>query len=53
MIDYKKSIDWLLEGNGGAGQSINFEVSADFEDGLVVLVQSNKNKPKPSKKKKK
>ena len=53
MVDYKKSIDWLLEGNGGAGQSINFEVSADFEDGLVVLVQSNKNKPKPSKKKKK
>ena len=50
MSDYQKSIDFLLE---GGGQAINFEVVANFEDGLVVLAKSDKNKPKPSKKKKK
>jgi len=53
MIDYRKSIDWLLEGGGETGQAIDFEVVADFEDGLVVLAKSNKNLPKSSKKKKK
>jgi len=53
MEDYQKSIDWLLEGGGGIGEAINFEVVADFEDGLVVLAKSNKNVPKTTKKKKK
>ena len=53
MEDYNKSIDWLIEGGGGIGEAINFEVVADFEDGLVVLAKSNKNEPKKPKKKKK
>ena len=53
MSDYQKSIDFLLEGGGGIGQAINFEVVANFEDGLVVLAKSNKNVTKTSKKKKK
>lgn len=46
MSDYQKSIDFLLEGGGGIGQAINFEVVANFEDGLVVLAKSDKNKTK-------
>ena len=44
MSDYQKSIDFLLEGGGGIGQAINFEVVANFEDGLVVLAKSNKKR---------
>ena len=50
MSDYQTSIDFLLEGDG---EAIDFEVVADFEDGLVVLAKSNKNLPETSKKKKK
>ena len=53
MEDYNKSIDWLIEGGGGIGEAINFEVVADFEDGLVVLAKSDKNERKKTKKKKK
>ena len=52
MEVYQKSIDSLLEGGGGIGEAINFEIVADFEDGRVVLVKSNKNVTKTDKKKK-
>ena len=50
MADYKKSIDWLLD---GGGEAIDFEVVADFEDGRVMLAKSDKKVIYQSKKKKK
>ena len=53
MEDYEKAITWLFEGDGGIGQAIDFEISADFDDAKTLLVRSNKNKVKKNKKKKK
>jgi len=53
MSEYLKSLEWFFEGDGGIGQPINFDVTADFGDGRVVLVKSNKNMVGKNKKKKK
>lgn len=56
MDEYEKAITWLFEGDGGIGQAIDFEISADFDDAKTLLVRSvrsNKNEDKKNKKKKK
>ena len=53
MEEYEKAITWLFEGDGGIGQAIEFEISADFDDAKTLLVKSSKNKDKVKKNKKK
>ena len=53
MDQYLNSIEWLFAGGGGIGEAIEFDISADFEDGTVALVKSNKNLVNEDKKKKK
>ena len=53
MNDYMESVKWLFEGGGGVGEPINFNISADFEDGRVLLGRSDKNMVDENKKKKK
>ena len=53
MEDYKRAIEWLFKGGGGIGEPINFDIAADFDDGRILLVKSNKNMVDEDKKKKK
>lgn len=53
MNDYMKSLEWLFEGDGGIGQPINFDVTADFGDGRIMFLKSDKNLVGKNKKKKK
>ena len=53
MDEYLEGIKWLVEGSGGLGSPLEFEISAEFEDGRVLLAKSNKNIVNKDKKKKK
>ena len=52
MKNYLTTLKWLFEGGGGIGQPINFDVSAEFADGRLQLVKSDKNMVDNNKKKK-
>ncbi len=43
MKEYTKTITWLFEGDDGIGEAIDFQISADFDDGKIELVKSKKN----------
>ena len=43
MGDYMQSINRLMTGGGGVGEPIDFEVTAEFEAGRIVLMRSSKN----------
>ena len=53
MEDYMKSIKWLVEGSGGDGEPIGFEISAEFDGEKLVLVESDDNAVDKDKNKKK